>query len=50
MNYWLIHQQEVIGFTFFFEAWLYAKLDLNSWSQIYGPDGESWTVSPYNVN
>lgn len=50
LRYTVFHQgQAKQAFEYFFEAWLYAFMELPSWSRIRGPDG-IWTVNPHSVN
>jgi hypothetical protein len=50
LRYTVFHQgQAKKAFHFFFDAWLYAFLELPSYSRIRGPDGV-WTVNPHSVN
>lgn len=39
----------VQSFSFFFEAWLYVRLELQSFARIVGPDG-IWTINPPLAN
>jgi hypothetical protein len=47
--YRVIHQSKAIEFGCFLDAWLYAFLELRSWSKIVGSDG-TWIVNPALTN
>jgi hypothetical protein len=48
--YRVINQGKVVrSFQYFFDAWLYAFLDLPVFSRIKGPDGV-WVVNPPTSN
>lgn len=36
-------------FSYFFDAWLYIKLELQSHALVIGPDGQ-WVVEPIDFN
>ena len=49
-RYTVFHQGHAKkAFFYFFDAWLYAFMELPSWSRIKGPDG-TWVVNPHTVN
>ena len=48
--YHVQQKDKIIGdFKIFADAWLYAKLELTTFSTIIGPDG-FWKINPFLMN